>query len=117
MSEKINPDIIRLNDILKAISDIEQFLEDSNLEERKTLMAIAYEIAIIGEACGKISYELKENNKNIPWVDIIGMRHRIIHGYGTVNISRIREVINSHLPVLKLQIQSIVNNMTNMDNY
>lgn len=81
MPEKLNTDFIRLQDMVNAISDIEDFLQKSSIEERLTLMAIAYEIAIIGEAADKISDKCRNQNNEIPWSDIIGMRHRIIHGY------------------------------------
>ena len=112
MLNKINPDIIRLKDVLHAIADIEQFLEKSSFEERMTLMAVAYEIAIIGEACGQLSDAIRYEHPEIPWSDIIGMRHRIIHGYGKVNVERLQEVVTSHLPILKTQIERILAELT-----
>lgn len=108
MTNKINPDLIRLTDVLNAIADIEQFMMKSSFAERMTLMAVAYEVVIIGEACGKLSSDLQNEHPEIPWSDIVGMRHRIIHGYGQVNIQRLQEVVTSHLPVLKTQIKQIV---------
>jgi len=108
MPDKLNPDIIRLKDIISAINDIEQFLARTSLDDRMTLMAVAYEIAIIGEAANNLSGEFCKAHAHIPWSDIIGMRHRIIHGYGKVNIQRLKEVVDKHLPVLKGQIQQIL---------
>ena len=107
MPQKLNPDLIRLKDMLNAIVDIENFMQKSSLDDRMTLMAIAYEIAIIGEAASKISDEFQKEHAYIPWSDIIGMRHRIIHGYGKVSIDRLKEVVANHLPILKQQILNI----------
>jgi uncharacterized protein with HEPN domain len=38
---------------------------------------------VIGEAAGKISATTKATHPKILWREIIGMRHRLIHGYGT----------------------------------
>lgn len=112
MPYKINTDIIRLTDVLNAIIDIEQFLVKSSIAERMTLMAVAYEIAIMGEACSKLSADLQMAHPEIPWSDIIGMRHRIIHGYGQVNVQRLQEVVTNHLPILKIQIEQIITKLT-----
>lgn len=109
MPYKINPDIVRLNDILNAISDIEQFTAKSQLtDDRMALMAVAYEIAIIGEASGNLSDAICSAYPAIPWSDIIGMRHRIIHGYGKISLERLHEVVDKHLPIFKKQVEQIL---------
>ena len=94
--------------MLNAIADIEDFMRKSSFDDRMTLMAVAYETAIIGEAADKISGEFQKQHNYIPWSDIIGMRHRIIHGYGKVSIHRLKEVVDKHLPLLKQQILDII---------
>jgi uncharacterized protein with HEPN domain len=108
MPDKLNPDLIRLKDMLNAIADIEDFLERSSWNDRMTVMAIAYEIAILGEAASKISDAFHEKHSYIPWADIIGMRHRIIHGYGKVSIDRLKEVVEHHIPELKNHILNMI---------
>lgn len=105
--EKIDTDVLRLRDILAMIADIEGFgaVDFSN---RQTLFACAYGIAVIGEAANQLSAAVRKANPQIPWAQIIGMRHRIIHAYGTVNVDRLREVITTHLPQLKLQVAAVL---------
>jgi len=105
--KKINPDFIRLSDILAAINDIEEFCK-SGFEDRKTIMAIAYSIAIIGEAANKLSENVKEQNRDIPWKQIVGMRHRIIHDYGNVDIQNLQQVVVADLPLLRTKLESIL---------
>jgi len=106
--KKINPDFIRLSDIKNAIKDIEEFYK-TGLEDRKTVMAIAYSIAIIGEAANKLSLELTTKYNDIPWKQIVGMRHRIIHDYGNVDIQNLKQAVIADLPILKLRIEFILN--------
>jgi uncharacterized protein with HEPN domain len=105
--KKIDPDFIRLSDIKKAINDIEDFYK-TGLEDRKTVMAIAYSIAIIGEAANKLSAELTSKHNDIPWKQIVGMRHRIIHDYGSVDIQNLEQVIVADLPQLRSKIELIL---------
>lgn len=105
--QKVNPDILRLKDILNAIADIEA-TSLTKKGPRINLLAISYSIAIIGEAINKLSKDLKQQHNYIPWQDIISMRNRIIHDYGRVEISLIIEVVQTHLPLLKQQIITIL---------
>jgi uncharacterized protein with HEPN domain len=105
--KKIDSDFIRLSDILKAINNIEEFYK-TGLDDSKTVMAIAYSIAIIGEAANKLSTKITEKYLDIPWKQIIGMRHRIIHDYGNVDIQNLSQAVVFDLPVLKVKIELIL---------
>lgn len=104
--KKINIDLIRLTDILNAIDDIESY-KISDLQNKMMLHAVLYNIAIIGEAAGKLSVNLRENNPQIPWDAIINMRHRIVHDYGNINIQSVKEVLDNDLSDLKDKIAAI----------
>ncbi len=49
-----------------------------------------------------------EETMEIPWRAIKGMRNRIVHEYGDVEISIVYETVVSDLPVLLKQLQDIV---------
>lgn len=100
-------DVIRLQDIIKYI-DFAMEYASKGLEEHQTAMATAYCVAIIGEAANNLTGELLLRYQHIPWRDIIGMRHRLIHGYSKLNLERLEEVVAVHLPQLRLQIESIL---------
>ncbi len=104
---KINTDIIKLQDILQAIGDIEDY-KISDLQNKMTLHAVLYNIAIIGEATNKLSINVQQTNNHVPWAAIINMRHRIIHDYGNINIQTVQEVLDNDLPLLKQQILEIM---------
>ena len=105
--QKINTDILRLKDILRAVTDIET-IALTTISSRTDLLATAYTISIIGEASSRISPELKKRHNYIPWQDIVSMRNRIIHEYGKVDIPLVIEVVKTHIPVLKKQIENIL---------
>ncbi|MDR0675710.1 MAG: DUF86 domain-containing protein, partial [Elusimicrobiota bacterium] len=49
--------------------------------------SIAFSIAQIGELANHLSEEFVNKTKdNMPWNKIIRMRHKLIHGYATVEL-------------------------------
>lgn len=104
-------DVVRLQDILKYI-DFALEYSRNGLDDHQAAMATAYCITIIGEASNNLTGELLLKHKEIPWRDIIGMRHRIIHGYSKLNVNRLNEVVTAHLPQLRMQIQTLLDTLT-----
>jgi uncharacterized protein with HEPN domain len=68
-------------------------------------------IQIIGEAAWRLSGLLKDQNPNVPWKKIAGMRHVLVHDYFEVNWIRVYETARHDVPALKPQIESIVASM------
>jgi uncharacterized protein with HEPN domain len=103
-----------LYDIRKAINEIESFLLDSPKEftayqnDLKTRRAVERNIEIIGEAMHRILQkdsfiELSNSRK------IVDTRNRIIHGYDSVSDDIIWAIVISHLPILKLEVEQLLN--------
>lgn len=49
------------------------------------VMAVVRAVEIIGEAAINVSSETRDLLPELPWANIIGMRHRVIHAYFDVN--------------------------------
>jgi uncharacterized protein with HEPN domain len=83
--------------------DFQRFENDEVLQD-----AIMRRIQIIGEAARKISQEFKEEHPEIPWFEIIGMRHRLIHEYFKVIAEKVWEVIVKDIPSLIALLEPLV---------
>jgi uncharacterized protein with HEPN domain len=72
-----------------ALSEIQSFIlsrRRSELDEnRMLLLALVKEIEIVGEAANALSPETLKLAPDVPWVDVIGMRHRMVHAYDDIN--------------------------------
>jgi hypothetical protein len=44
------------------------------------------QLTVIGEASNRLSPSTRISNAHIPWPQIIGMRHRLIHDYKGIDI-------------------------------
>jgi uncharacterized protein with HEPN domain len=73
----------------------EQFDADEMLQ-----FGLAYLIMIVGEAASRLRSETREQLPTLPWSDIIGMRHRLVHGYGIVSFEVVWTVATERLPSL-----------------
>ena len=105
-------DMIRLRHMMAAAKEAIEFAVDKtrkDLEKDRILtLAIIKSIEIIGEAASKVTEEFKSENKNIPWDDIINMRHRLIHAYFDVNLDILWQTVNTDLPELAESLKSII---------
>ena len=100
-----------LFDILNAINEIDSFFIDIPQDflyfqnDIKTRRAVERNVEIIGEAVNRIvqkdsSVVLFNSRK------IIDTRNRIIHGYDTVSDEIIWSIVITHLPKLKIEVES-----------
>jgi uncharacterized protein with HEPN domain len=73
----------------------EMFDSDENLR-----FALIHLIQIIGEAGRRVSRDFCDHHPQIPWADIIGMRHKVVHDYPGVDEDIVWQVITGDLPKL-----------------
>lgn len=101
-----------IHDIADEITRIETFLtgisEDVFYRDEKTHYAVARSFEIIGEAAKQLPKEYKDKFPGIPWREISDTRNIIIHVYAEINLKRIWDIIQNDLPILKSQINEIL---------
>lgn len=74
-------------------------------QDRLLALALVKCIEIIGEAASKVSAETRFRFNQIPWVDIVGMRNRLIHAYFDIDFERICDTIIVDLPPLIVNLE------------
>jgi len=65
-------------------------------------------IEIIGEAATRIPAEIQENYPQVPWMQMIAARNRLIHGYDSVDFDILWNIIDRDLPELVDEIRKIL---------
>src|SRR5438128_4451285 len=81
----------------KAVEKVDRksradFDADENLR-----LALAYLIQIIGEAASRVSPSFRDAHTDIPWSEIVGMRHKIVHDYLGVDYDIVWAVVTADL--------------------
>jgi uncharacterized protein with HEPN domain len=117
MKNRLDGDYIE--DILTSLNSIEKFVENYSyedfIEDEKTYEAVIRKFGIIGEACNKISEEIKEKYPDIPWRQIISMRNKVVHGYFGVDLATIWDTIQINFPEFKIFIINLLQDIKNED--
>jgi uncharacterized protein with HEPN domain len=70
--------------------------------------AVVRELEVIGEAAAQIGDDFWAKYPELPKKEMIGMRHRLIHGYAEVDLGRVWDTATSDIPKLKQQVEKIM---------
>ncbi len=105
-------DLIRVRHMLDAVTEALAFAKDKNREDldnnRMLTLAIIKELEIIGEAASKLSPEFKTAQSHIPWMDIVGMRNRLTHGYFDIDLDRVWDTVLVDLEPLREELENLL---------
>ncbi|ARN56947.1 DUF86 domain-containing protein [Sedimentisphaera salicampi] len=105
-------DQMRLKHMLESCKEAENLASNKNREdifkERILELALTRLVEIIGEAATKISENTKMKYSKIQWKEIIGLRNRLFHGYDSVDLDILWDIIEFDLPVLVKELQKII---------
>jgi len=99
----------RFTDIVEAIDRIEQFTDglDANTfaANDQVTFAVKYALMIISEATAKPGEIASETRPDIPWCEIRRLGNRPRHDCDTVDLARVRLLVERDPPPLKAACQ------------
>ena len=104
-----------LQDMLDCITAIQQsthsLLPDDYYCNQMLHDSTRWNLAIIGEALTQLARsDLATAERIIGYRDIIGLRNRLIHGYGSIDDEIVWDIIVTHLPKLRAQLEQLLAN-------
>ena len=80
---------VRLRHMLDAASEAAQMVQGktrADLDTDRPLnLSLVRLLEIAGEAASRLPVGERTNYSGIPWVQIVGLRNRLIHGYDNVD--------------------------------
>ena len=80
-----------------------QFMTDSLRQD-----AILRQLTILGEACKKISIELRTAHPEMPWRKVAGFRDVVVHDYFGVDLKEVWRIVRDDLPWLVKLLEPLV---------
>ena len=101
-----------LKDILSACRKIDAIVERSSegsfLNDETLPAAVLHHLTVIGEAINRLSPELRERHPEVPWKQIVAVRHRIVHAYFDLDWRILWDAATGDIPELRTQIRDIL---------
>ena len=82
--------VIHMKDV-----DIEELNENEIL-----LDSMLFRMIQLSENAKKLTEDYKQKHNNIPWNAIYGLRNRIVHDYGNVDLNVVFETLKNDIPQL-----------------
>lgn len=101
--------MLEMSQKCQAISDSttwDAFKEDDILQ-----LAIARVLSVIGEAARKVSPEGRSSLPALPWSEITGMRHKIVHDYFEIDVERLWLTASNDIPPLIELLENHLNQL------
>lgn len=111
------PDSVRLQKIIDMAGKLLGYIRENHISEEQILSDYAVQWTIttplynIGEHTYNLSKELKAAHPEVPWSQIAGMRHRLVHQYEDTNWSIISYVIFHELEPYMNQLTGILSEL------
>lgn len=107
-------DIVIIKKMIKYCNDINtlmvRFHKDFELYKKDISFQYACNMCIIqiGELANRLSDEVKETNKGIPWRAIRGMRNLHAHDYENVDLEIVWNTLVEDIPMLKETLEKLL---------
>ena len=90
--DKIKNDLVFINNHVSEKS-YEEFLDDEILQD-----SMMFRLVQISENSKNLSDTFKKMHADIPWTDVYGLRNRIVHEYGYVDMRIIFDTLINDIP-------------------
>ena len=107
----MNRDQERLCDILEAVERIQKYASRGRAvfdNDELVQVWILQHVQIIGEATRNLSEDFRTKHPEMPWREIIRMRHVLVHDYFKVDRDILWSVVQNDVPKLKVQVERLV---------
>lgn len=105
-------DVIRLRHMLDAARDALSFVRERTRadldDDRQLVLALVKAIEIIGEAACRVDLTARAEVPGIPWEDVVGMRHRLVHAYYDIDLDTVWRTTQDDLPPLIVALERVL---------
>jgi len=105
----------RLEHMLRFLNRIVSLAEGMSRDSLETdgdkHDALLHNFIMLGEAANRITRDFAAAYPDIPWSQVAGLRHRLVHDYDEVNYDVLWEAMTVEVPSLLRRIKSIVDEL------
>ena len=91
----------------KLICYCEGYSYETFSQDTKLVEACVFNLSQLGELCHAVDEGFTAAHPDIPWMEMYGLRNRIVHDYDGVNLVLVWEIISGDIPELKKLLQNL----------
>ena len=106
---------VYLEDVLESIRRINTYVAGIGQEQlagdELRLDAVVRNLEVIGEAVKQLPEDLVQQQPDVEWRKIAGLRDILIHHYFGIDVEIIWDVVQNKLPNLERQIRTILDGL------
>lgn len=101
-----------LNQIQSHAAEIEEITRGKQRADMDTdrllNLALTRLLEIIGEAANRVPQDFRDLHPEIPWMQMIGARNRLIHGYEAIDFDILWNIAKNDIPALIQSLDKIL---------
>ena len=105
-------DDLYLVDLIESCLGIESFCGGKDfpafVHDEQLRSAVLWKLVVIAEASTKLSAAARDRFTAMPWEQIRGLRNRMIHGYFTLEWSKVWEIVAHDIPMMRKHAETIL---------
>jgi uncharacterized protein with HEPN domain len=105
-------DVVRLRHMLdhaREAAALVRSKQRSDLDSDRVLsLALVHLLEIVGEAAGRVSEEVRNRYPAISWSQIVSLRNRLIHGYDSVDMDILWQILQEDIPSVIAELEKLV---------
>ena len=87
----------RLDMARKAVAKVRDLPRETYDADENLRLALIHLVQVIGEAARQVSRDFAVTHPEVPWENIIGMRHKVVHDYLGVDEDIVWQVVTGDL--------------------
>ncbi|NLP48435.1 MAG: DUF86 domain-containing protein [Clostridiales bacterium] len=96
----------------RIINDIDFIIKNTtgvsleDLQKNEVLLdSMVFRLIQISENSKRLSEKFKQEHKDVPWMDISGLRNRLVHDYSNVDLTIVHMTVSNDIPRLKKSLE------------
>ena len=101
--------LLHMRDAAQLAQEFVQERKREDLDNDQLLqMGLAKAVELVGESANQVSDQRKLEHSEIPWQDIVDMRHILVHNYWRIELDVVWDAVKNDIPQLIKQLQPLI---------
>ena len=105
-------DETRIVHMLQALERIEQETRETSRDklffDDRLTRAIILDFIVLGEAANNVTEAYCAVHPEVPWADIAGFRHKLVHDYSGIDFGILWDTMTNDVPALLTMFRKLV---------